>query len=271
VRCVLVMAAWEGERVPVGFRLMLPKRHAAYRSDNAVLREMVGECVPPSWAKLVIVGGDAASGSKANRRMGQDRDQADTARQWGGGFAIARTGKTVEEQTLHNLVTPVPRQYSQRTQVPRETAGKGRKTLWTSHTRGCLRHVGDVTVGLRKKGRHVGPHTTKLLVTHLAAWTPRHVVSIDQKRWAVELRPWELQSGLGVGEHQGSGDTNRSEQSVGIAVLASLFVLRVCHHAMVPGKPWSIVPLQHTLRVRVMTNQVEHKMKVQMAKAYKAA
>jgi hypothetical protein len=54
------MAAWDSYRLPVGFRLILPKRHAGYRSENALFREMVGEFVPPSWAKLVIVGGDAA-------------------------------------------------------------------------------------------------------------------------------------------------------------------------------------------------------------------
>ena len=48
---------------------------------------------------------------------------------------------------------------------------------------------------------------------------------------------WELKSGLGLGEHQVSGVKDRSEKSVGIAVLAYLFVLRVCHHEMVPGKP----------------------------------
>ncbi len=32
---------------------MLPKRHAGYRSENALLREMVGAFVPPSWATLV--------------------------------------------------------------------------------------------------------------------------------------------------------------------------------------------------------------------------
>jgi len=58
---------------------------------------------------------------------------------------------------------------------------------------------------------------------------------------------------------------------VGIAVLASLLVLRVCHHEMVPGKPWSIFPLQHALRLRGMTNQVEHTVKVRMAKTRKAA
>ena len=60
LRFVLVMAAWDGYRVPVGFRLILPKRHAAYRSENVLFREMVEAFVPPSWATLVIVGGDAA-------------------------------------------------------------------------------------------------------------------------------------------------------------------------------------------------------------------
>jgi hypothetical protein len=39
---------------------MLPKRHAAYRSEHTLFREMVGEVTPPRWAKLVMVGGDAA-------------------------------------------------------------------------------------------------------------------------------------------------------------------------------------------------------------------
>ena len=124
---------------------------------------------------------------------------------------------------------------------------------------------------LSKKGRNVSPQQTKILVTNLAALTPSPVVCIYQKRWAIELINWELKSGLGLGEHQVSGDTNRSEKSVGIAVLAYLLVMRVCHHEIVPGKPWSIFQLQHALRLRVMTNQVEHKVKVKMAKARKAA
>jgi hypothetical protein len=91
LRFVLLIAAWDDYRLPVGFRLILPKRHVGYRSENALFREMVGEFVPPSWAKLVIVGGDAAYGSKANMRMVQDRDKADGARRWGFVFAIART------------------------------------------------------------------------------------------------------------------------------------------------------------------------------------
>ena len=270
LRFVLLMAAWDGYRVPVGFRLILPKRHAHYRSENVLLREMVGEFVPPSWAKLVIVGGDAAYGSKANMDMVKDRDKADTARRWGFVFAIARTWKTVEEKSLKNLVTHVPHKYYQCTRVPRE-GRKGRRTFWTFHTRLCLRHIGEVTVVLSKRGRNLGPKQTKILVTNLAEVTSSQVVCIYQKRWAIELLNWELKSGLGLGEHQVSGDKNRSEKSVGIAVLAYLFVLRVCHHEIVPGKPWSIFQLQHALRLQVMTNQVEHKVKVKMGKIRKAA
>ena len=100
LRFVLLMAAWDGYRLPVGFRLILPKRHAGYRSENALFREMVDAFVPPSWAKLVIVGGDAAYGSKANMAMVKARDKADTVRRWGFVFAIARTWKTVEEKSL---------------------------------------------------------------------------------------------------------------------------------------------------------------------------
>jgi hypothetical protein len=271
LRFVLLMAGWDGYRVPVSFRIILPKRHAASRSENALFRDMVEEFVPPSWAKLVIVGGDAAYGSQANMGMVQARDKADTARRWGFVFAIARTWKTVEDKTIKNLVTHVPHTYYQRTRVPREQARQSRKTFWTFHTRLCLRHIGEVTVVLSKRGRNLGPKQTKILVTNLAELTASQVVCIYQKRWAIELVNWELKSGLGLGEHQVSGDKDRSEKSVGIAVLAYLFVLRVCHHEIVPGKPWSIFQLQHALRLRVMTKQVEHKVKVKMGKTRKAA
>jgi hypothetical protein len=160
------------------------------------------------------------------------------------GFAIARTWKTVEEQALNNLVTHVPQKDAQCTRVPRAHAGQGRKTFWTYQTGLHLRQVGDVTVGLSKRGRNVAPKQTKIRVTNLAERTPSPVVCIYQQRWAVEVRQWELTSGLGLGEHQVSGDKDRSEKSMGIAVLAYLFVLRVCHHESAPGKPWSIFQLQ---------------------------
>jgi hypothetical protein len=227
--------------------------------------------VPPNWAKLVIVCGDAAYGSKANMKMVKDRDKADDERRWGFVFAIARTWKTVDEKMIKNLVTHLPHKLYQRTWIAKEIEGQGRKTFWIYGTRLCLCHVGEVTVVLSKKGRNMGPKKTKILVTNLPELTPRQVVSIYQKRWAIEIVNWELKSGLGLGQHQVSGDQQRSTNSVGIAVLAYLFLLRAGHHEIIPGQSWSIFQLQHALQLRAITNQVEHNVKAKMAKARKAA
>ena len=197
IRFVLLIVAWDGYRIPVGFRLILPKRHQGYQNENAWFREMVSEFTPPSWAKLVIVSGDAAYGSKANMKMVKDRDKVDDERCWGFVFAIARTWKTVDEKMIKNLVTHLPRKLYQRTWIPTDIESQGRKTFWIYGKRLCLCHVGDVTVVLSKKGRNVGPKKTKILVTNLPELTPRQVVSIYQKRWAIELVHWELKSGLG--------------------------------------------------------------------------
>ena len=98
--------------------------------------------------------------------MVKARDKADPTRRWGFVLAIARTWKTVEEQSLKNLVTHIPHKYDQCTRVPRAHGRKGRKTFWTYSTRLCLRHVGDVTVVLSKKGRNVSPQHTKILGTN---------------------------------------------------------------------------------------------------------
>ena len=124
----------------------------------------------------------------------------------------------------------------------------------------CEDGVGESNLTSRNRGRHSTPLQTINRIRYN-----------QQKRWAIELLHWELKSGLGLGEHQVSGDTNRSEKSVGIAVLAYLLVIRLCRHAILPGQPWSLFQLQHMLRLQAMTNQVEHKVKVKMAKTRKAA
>ena len=96
-------------------------------SENALFRDMVGEFIPPSWAKLVVVCGDAAYGSKANMKMVKDRDKADGERRWGFVFAIARTWKTVDEKMIKNLVTHLPHKLYQRTWIAKDIEGQGRK------------------------------------------------------------------------------------------------------------------------------------------------
>jgi len=203
--------------------------------------------------------------------MVQKRDADDPNRRWGFVFAIARTWKTVEGKALKDLVTHMPRTYYQRTRVPRLQEAHGSKTFWIFSKRLCLRHIGDVTVVLSKKGRNVGPHHTKILVTNLDEWTPRQVVCAYQRRWPVEQINRELKTDLGLGEHQVSREEGRIEKSFGIAVLAYLLLIRACHQEILPGTSWSIAQLQYALRLRIITNQVEHKVKTRLTKARKAA
>jgi DDE family transposase len=271
IRFALLIVNWDVYRFPVAFRLIRPKSHPEYQPENALFREMVGRFIPPTWAKRVIVEGDAAYGSQDNMKMVIQRDADDPARRWGFVFAIARTWKTVEGKALKDLVTHLPRKYYQRTRVPRLPGAKGCKTFWVYSTRLCLRHIGDVTVVLSKKGRNLGPKHTKILVTNLDEWIPRQVVGAYQRRWPVEQINRELKTDLGLGEHQVSKDERRIEKSFGIAVLAYLLLLRACHQEIVPGKSWSIAQLQYTFRLRVMTNQVEHNLKARLTKARKVA
>ena len=203
--------------------------------------------------------------------MVMQRDADDPTRRWGFVFAIARTWKTVEDKAIKDLGTHLPRTYSQRTLVPRLPGTRGRKTFWVSSTRLCLRPIGDVTVVLSKKGRNLGPKHTKILGTNLDEWIPRQVVGAYQRRWPVEQINRELKTDLGLGEHQVSAEEGRIERSFGIAVLAYLLLIRACHQEILPGTSWSIAQLQHALRLRLITNQVEHNGKGRLTKGRKVA
>jgi hypothetical protein len=271
IRFALLIANWDVYRLPMAFRLIRPKSHPAYQPENALFRAMVERFVPPTWATRVIVAGDAAYGSQENIKMVQQRNTKDAARRWGFVFAMARTWKTVEDKAIKDLVTHLPRKYYQRIRVPRLPGTKGCKIFWVYSTRLCLRHIGDVTVVLSKRGRNVGPKHTKILVTNLDEWTPKQVVCGYQRRWPVEQIHRELKTDLGLGEHQVSTEEGRIERSFGIAVLAYLFLIRACHQEILPGTSWSIGQLQHAFRLRVITNQVKHNVKGKLAKGHKVA
>jgi hypothetical protein len=98
------------------------------------------------------VQGDAAYGSQAHMKRVLQRDADDPERTWGFLFALSRTWKTVEGKAIKDLVTHLPRNYYRRTWVLHIPASHGRRSFWTYHTRLCLRHVGDVTVVLRRYG-----------------------------------------------------------------------------------------------------------------------
>jgi hypothetical protein len=46
IRFVLLIAAWDGYRIPVGFRLILPKRHPGYQNENRPVAGHEGQSNP---------------------------------------------------------------------------------------------------------------------------------------------------------------------------------------------------------------------------------
>jgi hypothetical protein len=219
----------------------------------------------------VIVEGDAAYGSKENMKMVKNKDKKDPDRRWGFVFGIARTWKDEKGKHIRDLVNHLPRKFYKKTWIPRLPEEKRRKTFWIYGKRMRLAHIGEVLVILCKKGPNSSPKKTKIIVTNLTELTPRQVLCIYNRRWSVEILIWELKSGLGLGQHQVTKKENRIEKSFGIAIVSYLFLIRACRKDIQPGHPWSIFQLQNNFRLKVITNQVEHTVKLKLKKLLKAA
>jgi len=271
IKFVVLMVAWDDYRIPVDFQMVLPKGHPDYQKENELFRHMLSHFQPPDWAKVVIVVGDAAFAAKDNMKLIQARDKADSQRRWGFVFAIARTWNLADGKSLRNLVKHTPRSCYRKTWIPRLPDHKGRKTFWIFEKLTRLKHLGDVTVVLTKKGRNVGPQNTKLLVTNLLELTGRQVIDIYQRRWAIEILFKELKSGLGLGEHQVTKKLPRIEKSLGIALIAYLFLLRARKDDLKPGKPWSIFQLKTNFTMDMIQKQFQHSMALEINKWKKAA
>ena len=112
---------------------------------------------------------------------------------------------------------------------------------------------------LSKKGRNHGPQRTKLIVTNLPDLNGRQIVGIYARRWQIEILFRELSSDLGLGQHQVTGDIGRTEKSFALGIMAYLFVLRARHHDICPGKPWSLMQLQHHFINDVITSAVKQR------------
>lgn len=271
IRFIVLTVCWDVYRIPYSIKIILPKNHPEYKNENMLFREMLQKFTPPSWVKIVIVLGDTAYSSVDNIKLIKRRNRNDTKRKWCYLFPLARTWKTEDGKSIKNLVTYLPRSHYKRTWIESIT-GKKRKVFHTYKKRTRLRHVGEVTLVLSKKGRNVGPKKTKIFVTNLPPEvTARQVIFIYQRRWSIEIVFKELKSGLGLGDHQVGEDEDRIEKSLGIAVISYLFLLYVRRGDIQPGSPWSIFQLQNNFRWEVMKDQLGHNMDLEIRKLKKAA
>ena len=99
IKFVLIALCWDVYRIPVGFRIILPKTHPDYKKENVLFREMLSELSLPGWAKTVIVTGDSGYGAKENMKLIQKMDKERSKnRRWFFVFSIAEHGTRKTEK-----------------------------------------------------------------------------------------------------------------------------------------------------------------------------
>jgi hypothetical protein len=246
---VVVIAQWDVYRVPLAFRLVKPKDHPAYQSENALVREMCAHLLLPAWCKQVVVVADAAYPSRANL-------QAIQARGWFFVLAFPRTWKLANGQHLRDLLTHLPIHLYRQIRVSLVVPTARRRVFWTFAKQAQLAHVGEVTVVLSRRRRNDSPKHTKLLVTNLPHATAHLTVALYLRRWPVELCIKELKSVVGLGQHQVTKEAARVERSVAVAVMAYLLLLRVRAKHIKPGTSWSAFTLKQALAWEWGTTQL---------------
>jgi hypothetical protein len=246
---VILSAQWDVYRMPLAFRLVKPKESQGYQSENALFREMLDEVILPAWCKKVVVVADAAYPSRANL-------QAIQARGWFFVIAFPRTWKLANGHYLRDVVTHLPIPHSRQVRVPLVVPNPRRRVFWTFAKQAQWAHVGDVTVVLSRRRRNDSPTHTKLLVTNLPQATAHLTVALYLRRWPVELCIKELQSVVGLGQHQVTKDAARVERSVAVAVMAYLLLLRLRSKQIKPGTSWSAFTLKQELAWEWGTRQL---------------
>jgi hypothetical protein len=259
---VILIAQWEGYRIPLAFRLVKAKGCPGYQSENALFREMLGAVILPAWGKQVVVIADAAYPSRTNL-------QARQARGWYFVIAFPRTWKLANGQFLRDIVTHWPRPHYRQIRVPLVVPSARRRVFWTFAQPAQLAHGGEVTVGLRRRGRNASPKHTKLLVTNLPQATASLTVARYLRRGPVELCIKELTSAGGLGQPQVTKDAARVERSVAVAVMAYLLLLRLRAKQIKPGSSWSAFTLKPELAWEWGTRQLYRTVRQETRKEFR--
>ena len=204
---VILLAQWDVYRIPLAFRLVKPKAHPDYQSENALVRAMLKAVSLPAWCKTVVVIAAAAYPSRANQHAIQ-------ARGWCFVIAFPRTWKLANGQYLRDVVTHLPIPHYRQIRVPLVVPTARRRIFWAFAKQAQLAHVGDVTVVLSRRRRNDSPKHTKLLVTNLPPATAPLIVALYLRRWPVELCIKELKKVSGLGPTPGDQGC-RSRRALG--------------------------------------------------------
>jgi DDE family transposase len=263
IRFCVLMIAWGNFRIPVDFKILYPKKHKKYRNENQLFRDMLKRFTPPAWAERVIVMGDAAYASVDNMNYIKKRAKNEWKKNkvfWWFVFAMAKTWKFTDGRSLRDLARHVKKECYEKTFISK-TLSQSKLCYWTFSKCVSLRHIGDVTIVLSKKGRNLGPKNIRVIVTNLPNVTAKQILNIYQRRFMIEVLFRELKSGMGLGKQQVTKNQERIEKSIGCSILAYLLVLKMQHQDILPDQSWSIFGLREKFRYRVIKNQFNHEYK----------
>jgi hypothetical protein len=152
---VVLIASGDGFRIPVALAPIDPKRKG---HPHILFRQMLEDFEPPAWVREIIVVADA--GDAANVPLTRIN-----ALPWTYVFAMPRTRKFTNGKDGRDMVHHLPKvRYRRRaTSTP-----DGRRQDYWVFMRHAERHqLGDVTIGLSKKRRNLGPKRGTIIVTNL--------------------------------------------------------------------------------------------------------
>ena len=273
IRFCVLMIAWCNFRIPVDFKILYPKKHKKYRNENQLFRDMLKRFTPPTWAEQVIIMGDAAYASVDNMNYIKNRAKNEWKKNkvyWWFVFAMAKTWKFSDGKSLRDLARHLKKECYQKTFISK-TLSQRKQCYWTFSKCVSLRHIGDVTMVLSKKGRNLGPKNVRVIVTNLPNVTAKQILNIYQRRFMIEVLFRELKSGMGLGKQQVTKNGERIEKSIGCSILAYLLILKMQHQDIRSDQPWSIFSLREKFRYRVLKNQFNHEYKLMEDKWKNAA
>ena len=246
---VVLIASWDGFRIPVALAPIDPKRKG---HQNILFRQMLKDFEPPAWVREIIVVADAGYAANVTLKLINDLH-------WTYVFAMPRTRKFTNGKYVRDMVQHLPK-IRYRRRATSKPDGR-RQDYWVFLRHAELHQLGDVTIVLSKKRRNFGPKRVKIIVTNLLDASAGTILSHYAWRWGVELTIKELKSGLHLGRMQVTNDAERVTRSVVLPVCAYLVLLHLYSGQAgvkdAPSQDGSLFRLKQRFTEDVMQDQVQ--------------
>jgi SRSO17 transposase len=221
---IVVTAAllFRGVTLPWRFELWVPKRWAGrgYRKSTEIAAEMIRAFEPPKGLKVRVLF-DAFYLCPTVTKACQTRGFT-----W---FSVAAKNRTIVRtwgvsQKIRDLGPGLLKYRGQRVRLRRS---RGWAKMRIAAVDGRLARTGDVRLIFSKRPRSTWK-TMVAFATNETKLTGRAIVSIYEKRWAIEVLFKELRGDLGLGDYQVLSE----EAILGHLHLCGLAHLLLTHHSM---------------------------------------